>query len=104
MLIVYGLQDENGNSAGNGTVVVAQKAIEADGTWQEIIINVQGIPAGAATSNQIHFQPFGNTKGSDFFEGGVPKNADAYIDIAGWAAFTNVESAKAYDLTAVCSE
>ncbi len=103
MLILYALKDENGESAGNGTVVVAEKPIESDGIWQEMIIKVTGIPAAAVTSAQIHFQPFGNTKGEAFFENGVPLNADAYFDIAGWAVFSNVESAMAYDLTAACS-
>ncbi len=103
MLIVYGLRDENGEPAGNGTVANAEKPLEGDGIWQEIVIKVKGIPANAATSNQIHFQPFGNTKGEALFKDGVPLNADAYIDVAGWAVFENVESAMAYDLTAACS-
>ena len=50
------------------------------------------------TSTQIHLMFAGNSvKGSAYYENGKLKD-DAYFDIAAWAAFPNLASAKAFDL------
>ncbi|MBR5307554.1 MAG: S-layer homology domain-containing protein [Clostridia bacterium] len=97
---VYRFKDADGN------VLLASKAASATnpakGTdeWEEVIVQITGVPAGTAYFDQIHLMPMGNVKGSSYFEGGKLKD-NAYVDVAAWAVFENLVSAQAFDLKAV---
>ncbi len=97
-VIVYSMVDADGNKVGNGAHAVSSEKTSGNGEWEEIIVRVSDFPEGAVTSTQIHLMFAGNSvKGSAYYENGKLKD-DAYFDIAAWAAFPNLASAKAFDL------
>ncbi len=98
IVYVYSMTDADGNKVGNGVTGKAVNPIKADGNWEEVIVKVTGFPDEAANSTQIHFMPLGSVKGTTIVNDA--NNKDAYVDLAAWAPFSNLASAKAYDLKA----
>ena len=96
-VVVYHLKDEAGTALGSKNAV-ALNATKGGDEWEEVILKVV-VPEEAVTFEQIHLMPAGNVKGSSYFTNGVLKD-NAYFDVAAWAAFENLASAKAYDLKA----
>ena len=97
-VIVYSMADAEGNKVGNGAHAVSSEKTSGNGEWEEVIVKVSDFPEGAVTSTQIHLMFAGNSvKGSAYYENGKLKD-DAYFDVAAWAAFPNLASAKAFDL------
>ena len=99
-ITAYRFKDKDGNVLLNSKGVASENPTKGDGTWEEVIVKITGVPEGTAYFEQIHLMPGGNVKGSSFFEGGKLKD-NAYFDVAAWAVFENLASAQAYDLKAV---
>ena len=95
VIYVYRYYDNDGNLlSGN---VVGQDSVKGTGEWEEIIIKTTGFPAGAVKASQIHLRFAGNKKGSDYFDADGNLIGEPYFDVAGWAAFTDLALAEAYD-------
>lgn len=103
-ITVYNMADKDGTKVGNGVSGSAASNIAGNGEWEEILIKVTDFPAGAVTSTQIHFFLFGNTKGENLFKDGKLIVDGAYLDVAAWAAFPNLASAKAFDIKAAAKK
>jgi len=95
---LHTMTDVFGIKGGSG----AGSAIEdgkGNGKWEEIIIKVTTNP-DAASFGQIHLYYAGTVTGEDLFNAdGTAKNSDLYFDVAAWAPFPNLESAKNFKLT-----
>ena len=99
-VIVYSMTDAEGTKVGNGAHAVSADATAGSGEWEEILVKVSNFPEGAVNSTQIHLMFAGaNVKGEAFYKDGKLMD-NAYFDIAAWAAFPNLASAKAFDLKA----
>ncbi len=99
-VIVYSMTDADGNKVGNGVHASESEMTSGNGEWEEVIVKVTDFPENAVNSTQIHLMFAGkDVKGEQYFKDGK-LIGDAYFDIAAWAAFTNLASAKAYDLKA----
>ncbi|MBE6705103.1 MAG: hypothetical protein E7583_07570 [Ruminococcaceae bacterium] len=99
-VIVYSMTDAEGVKVGNGTHAVSADTTTGSEQWEEIIVKVSGFPETAVNSTQIHLMFAGaSVKGEAFYKNGNLID-NAYFDIAAWAAFPNLASAKAFDLKA----
>ncbi len=97
---VYSMTNADGEKVGNGVSANSVEKTLGNGEWEEIIVKVTGFPPAAVNSSQIHLMFAGNrVKGSAYYSDGVLKD-NAYFDVAAWAAFPNLASAKSYDLKA----
>ncbi len=94
-IVFYHLMQEDETEATGKSVEAKLSAYPAsDGTWQEMYFVAENV--SYVSSSQIHLLFAGRTaKGTDFKEG-------QYYDVAAWAAFPNLTSAKAYDLKKDC--
>jgi hypothetical protein len=97
---LYQLTDKNGNSISGSVQGDAISKTLGNGEWEEIIIKFPKLPEGMTGFKQMQLRPAGTIMGSTFFENGVLKVENCYIDVAGWAVFTNLASAESYDLLA----
>ncbi|MBE6703994.1 MAG: right-handed parallel beta-helix repeat-containing protein [Ruminococcaceae bacterium] len=91
MTDVYGIK--GGSGAGSAT-----ENGKGNGEWEEIIIKITA-GADSASFRQIHLYFAGTINGTALFdENGKPLYPDAYFDVAAWAPFPNLESAKNFRL------
>ncbi len=91
MTDIYGIK----GGVGVGNAVEQGKG---NGEWEEIIIKVT-TSKDAADFSQIHLYYAGTVTGEDFYRDGALILPDIYFDIAAWAAFPNLESAKNFNLS-----
>lgn len=91
----YGLKDANGESISGGAEVTAIAPTVGNGEWEEVIVKLNNFPSDAASTSHFQIIYGGNLRGSDTYKDGV---SNAKFDIAGWAVFSNLASAKAFDL------
>lgn len=99
-VIVYSMTDKDGTKVGNGVHAINGGKTTGSGEWEEVILKVTGFPETAVTSTQIHLMFAGNAvKGEAYYKDGKLVD-DAYFDVAAWAAFSNLASAKEFDLMA----
>ena len=96
---VFRFKSADGEVLLNSKAASALNPAKGDETWEEVIVKFNALPDGTAYFDQIHLMPAGNVKGASFYEGDTLKG-NAYIDVAAWAAFENLASAKAFDLKA----
>ena len=94
--MIYQIMDENGNAMSGGKGIAALNETTGSGDWETVIMRASGFPEGASEFKQMQFFIAGNIPGTKFFDGTYP--SDSYIDIAGWAVFSNLESANAYSI------
>jgi hypothetical protein len=91
MTDIYGVR----GGSGAGSAIEMGKGT---GDWEEIIIKVNTNP-DAKNFRQIHLYFAGTFTGKDFFrEDGTAIKPDLYFDVAAWATFPNLESAKNFKL------
>ena len=98
-ITVYRFKSDGGEVLLNSKGASALNPAKGDETWEEVIVKFNALPDGTACFDQIHLMPAGNVKGASFYEGDTLKG-NAYIDVAAWAVFENLASAKAFDLKA----
>ncbi len=93
--------DQNDNVVGEHINPMAESA-KATGEWEEVIIKANNFKPNFNYTNHIYLYMIGRgVKGTDLFaSNGVATQEDLYYDIAAWAVFDNLASAKAYDLAA----
>ena len=91
MTDIYGVK----GGSGAGSAIEMGKGT---GDWEEIIIKVNTNP-DAKNFRQIHLYFAGTFTGKDFFrEDGTAIKPDIWFDVAAWAPFPNLESAKNFKL------
>ncbi len=86
-----------------GVSGTAAAKTKGDGTWEEVIVKIDTFPPASVSTIHLQIKFAGeNARGSDFFTVNGDLKDDAYFDIAGWAVFTNLASAQAYDIVSAC--
>ena len=91
MTNIYGLK--SGSGAGS-----AMENGKGNGEWEEVIVKVNTSDESASFA-QIHLYYAGTFTGEDLFDAdGKPLKPDVYYDVAAWAPFPNLESAKNFSL------
>ncbi|MBR5307597.1 MAG: right-handed parallel beta-helix repeat-containing protein [Clostridia bacterium] len=94
---LYSMKDIYGTNSGGGSGT-SINFVTDDGRWTEAVIRAVASDESASFA-QIHLYYCGTVTGEDFFDkDGKPINPDVYYDIAAWAAFPNLESAKQFNL------
>ena len=93
-MVALSFYDANGNSVSVGSFRASSEALaKGNGEWEQLIITVKGISEKAKAMQQVYFYFAGDGKSGSQFDN------DAYFDVAGWAAFDDLDRANAYDLT-----
>ena len=95
IIYVYRSYDEEGNLLSGNPY--GQGELKGTGEWEEVIVKVSNLPTGAVKAAQIHLRFAGGKKGSDYFDAEGNLIGEPYFNIAGWAAFTDLALAEAYD-------
>ncbi len=93
----YNVFAADGTKIGNGGTGVAAVETKGDGTWEEVYITVSGYKEGSAYSTQFHVCFGGSARGNSYYKDGKLVD-DPYFNVAAWAIFPNLASAKSYDL------
>ncbi len=93
--------DEDGNVITSRENPFAETP-KSDGQWEEVIIKAHDLGDAWSYSTHVYLYMLGTQRvaSSLFNADGTAKQADLYYDIAAWAVFDNLASAKAYDLAA----